>query len=254
MTFGFVQKNAGASGDNITTGSFSDSLTGVTAGHLVVCTVTVSTATQALQAAAIPTPTGWTAGVRRAGASNSTVQAFMPSQAIFYKLSSGGGTETAAWSTAGGNGLDTAGTYIDTDISEFSYSGTCSADSPVGFFESTVGTATSMSTSGAANSSTSGLCIAVGSSDVNAMSNLVGPTSGFTQIFLVSDNSVHADHASGYKILSSSASQVASWSWTTANWCSAALMNFVDTAGATDDPWYLDQDMIFSDSRRGARA
>lgn len=204
MAIAFVKKSTQSFGDGVT--SFSTSLAGVTAGNLVVVTVDKASGGDSNNPAlAMPAPDGggWSTAI--AGTGPTGTGAYRPVNAIFYKLASAGGTETVTWSSLPGD------SYIEATISEFSCSGTWAFDAGI----RTVGDGTSpQSVSGISNSTAVALAIAVVATDANTITNLVGPTSGYTQIDLSDNNSAHNCYGSGYKILAATAAQSAGWTWT----------------------------------------
>lgn len=222
MAIAFVKKSTQTFGDGVT--SFSTSLAGVGAGNLVAVTVDKASGGDSNNPAlAMPAPDGgaWLTAI--AGTGPTGTGAYRPVNAIFYKLASAGGTETVNWSSLPGD------SYIEATISEFSCSGTWAFDAGI----RTVGDGASpQSVSGISNSTAVALAIAVVATDANTISNLVGPTTGYTQIDLSDNNSAHNCYGSGYKILSATAAQSAGWTWTGSGPWMGSLAIFREVAGA----------------------
>lgn len=223
--FTFVKKNAGNAADSVT--SYSDSITGTTAGNLIVVCATQACGSDVgtAPANAFVAPDsggGWTLGIAPAGPGAAAPQGYRPTQGLWWKISTGG-TQTISW--PGTLGADT---YIATSMSEWSVSGTLAADvSSSGVSLATTNVTTGPVTPTAADS----IIFAVGSGDGGAITGLTGPNSGYTNLFYIGDNSAHCAHSSGYKTLTSASAQGATWSWAGSNWGSGIQVAFIATTG-----------------------
>lgn len=230
-----VQKGAQA---NVNSGTaITASITGVTAGNLLVCTIGIERGTNTTNA--IPTPTGgWSVAVAAAGPGvPPTFSAYCPTVAIFYKENVAAGAHSAAFT---GFPIDS---YGYAEISE--YSGVLTASSLDAAATIATGATSGTSatiTSGAANAQVDSLVIAVITPEAGAgpgtTSNLSSPAAtGYTSLYSDPTNAVITAYNSNFKEVHSSAVQSASWTWTGSSFSARALAVFKMTAsGASINP------------------
>lgn len=213
----FVQKTAQTFYDNVTTAS--QTITGVTSGSLLVCVLAVCDVANTPNGAAYAAPSGWTLAVNLTGPVNAN--SYMPIVGIYYKQGASSGSHTAAFTTL------RSGSYAEITLLEFSglsataaLDKTAIANSPNNTKEASH-TVTTAATTQAAE-----LVIAIGSPGSEGATNFLAPTSGFTEIDHEPTDTVHFAYSSGYKIVSATGAQAATWSWTTATDFQGAVATF----------------------------
>lgn len=207
--------------------SAAPSKTGVTAGNLVVLSVGFSRGDTANTA--IAAPSGWTAAQNPAGPAIGGSPNYTPVVAIFYKLSSAGGTESA---TVAGPG----GSYGWAQISEFSggpftFTGAQSAHAEF----NTTATSRATGTTGA-NSIADAVAIAVGHpEDTTGSTAALTTPATWTNLDLEATNSAEVAWSSAYKLLSSTGAQSATHTWTGASYYAGAIAIFEGPSGGAGD-------------------
>lgn len=219
MTVAFVKKGTRA---NFGSGSSAaPTLASVGAGNLVVLTVAASRGDTA--ATAIAAPSGWTAAQNPAGPALGTN--YTPVVAIFYKLSSAGGTESATVSVV-------AGTYGWAQISEYSggpftFTGAQSAHAEF----ATTATSCATGTTGT-NSIADAVAIAIGHpEDTTGSTSALTTPGAWTNLDLEATNSAEVAWSAAYKILSSTGTQSATHNWTTNSYYAGCIAIFEGPSG-----------------------
>ncbi|WP_143694603.1 hypothetical protein [Variovorax sp. JS1663] len=203
-----VQKSAQFFLDGVTGGARS--ITGVTANNTVAVVVELCSQPNTSPTPAINTPTGgWSVAIAPTGSTG--VSAYRPNCAVFYKPASSvaAGTHTATWAT----GQFPTDTYAEVTLLEISG---LDASAPVDVVASAaIASAAGSGNAGttAASSSLGGFHVAAGSCGGEG-SSLAGPTSGYTQIDIEPNASTHFTYGSGYKVLTGSGTQTASFTFT----------------------------------------
>jgi hypothetical protein len=201
MAVAFVQKSTELFADNAS--SIAPSLGGVTAGNLVVC---VCACIQGASNTTLATPAGWTLAKAPAGQGSGGLR---PVIGIWYKENASSGTQSATINFA-------AGSYAEASIVEFSGVKTSSS---LANTNSNAGGGTNAggNSAGAANTVATAVAIAVcTATDSGSLpSNLSSPaTTGYSVVDNEPAGSTHCAYDISYKILSSVASETASWTWT----------------------------------------
>jgi len=192
-----------------------------TAGNLVVLTCCVSRGDTA--ATAFSTPSGWSVAQAPAGAAIGAT--YSPVVAIFYKLSSAGGTESATVTAP-------FGSYGWAQIEEFSggpftFTGAQSAHA-----EFTTGATSRATGTTGANSIADAVVIAVGHpEDTTGSTSALGTPSTYTSIDLEAANNAEVAWSNAYKLLSSTGTQSATHNWTTNSYYAGAIAIFEGPSG-----------------------
>lgn len=202
------------------TSSIAPSITGVTAGNLVVMLVACS---QNGTNTALTAPAGWSTGISTTGPASGT---YRQQIACFYK-------ENAASGSHSGTVTFNNHSYAAAVIVEFSGVKTTSS---LDATNSSLATATtSGSTGNASNTTTNALVLAIScvSSDAGTMTGLSSPaSSGYTNIDGELNEVIHTGYQFSYKNVSSVASQSGSWTWTNNANCAGAVVIFGDAGTA----------------------
>lgn len=220
MTIAFVQKGAnsqvGGAGGRFNT----PTITGVTAGNWLVALGWGATDTTA----ALTPPSGWTLAANGTGqlyASPSAVNS-----AIFFKQSSGGGSESCQFDWT------TTGTYSECHIFEVSAPGGLVLG-PTARGGATSGTS---GTAGPTSATSAQTLVAAVANMLNAAfsaTNINTATSGFTTLYNDFTGAVYIPGDSAYKIVSAGTQQ-ASWTWTnSASWV-GTLATFTEGSSGTN--------------------
>jgi hypothetical protein len=225
MAVALVQKTAQQIFSGVST--TSRTITGVTSGNLVVCLITAASQPNPTNPPAIATPSGWTVAENPLGPGPST-DAYRPVNAIFYKANAASGSHTADFSGASTLPIDSYGA-----ITLFEVSG-CDTSSPLDTHNTTTSTsaAGSGSTPSVTNTVADAIAFAIGHPDSQSVSNLsFPPSSGYTDSDHSTNNSTDAAYDFGYKVLSATGSQSASWTWTGTSHFSGTIAIFKAAAG-----------------------
>ena len=212
-----VQQTAELFADNAA--SIAPSITGVTAGNLVVMLVACS---QNTSNTALAAPSGWTLA---ASATGPTSGNYRQCAAIFYK-------ENASAGAHSGTVTGYTGSYWAAIIVEFS--GTKTSGSLEGTNTNSGNGVTTGSTNSASNTTANALVVAAicCSNDAGTMLGLSSPaSSGYTNIDGELTDALHTGYQFSYKNVSATASQSASWTWTNNSGFGAAIANFGDAGG-----------------------
>lgn len=197
-------------------GSIAPSITGVTAGNLVVMLVACS---QNGSATALTAPAGWSTAASATGPGSGT---FRQCAAIFYK-------ENAASGSHSGTVTGAAGSYWAATIIEFS--GAKTSGALEGTNTNSGNGVTTGSTNSASNTTANALVISIicCSNDSGNMTGLSSPaSSGYTNIDGELTDSLHTGYQFSYKNASSVASQSGSWTWTSSSGFGAVIATFGD--------------------------
>lgn len=207
MTVAFVQKTAQQLFSGVSTASRT--ITGVTAHNTVAALVTFASQPNPTNPAALPIPTGWTVAENPIGPGPDT-SPYRPVNAIYFKADAASGSHTIDFSGAAALPTDSYGA-----ITLIEFSG-CDTTSPLDTHGTTSAmTGTSGSTSAVTNSIADAVALVIGHPDSNGVSSLsFPPSSGYTDLDHSTNNSADAAYDFGYKILSATGSQQASWTWT----------------------------------------
>lgn len=209
----FVQKGAnsqvGGAGSQFNT----PTIAGVTAGNWLV-----ASGWAAHNNTTCPTPSGWTLGSSGPGPLWTGATGYLGT-AIFYKQSSGGGTESCQFD------WNDTGTYSECSIIEVNAPGGLTLGPTARVNQSTgVNTVTAGPTSAtAAQTLVVGVCNMLDSGF--ASTNIGVGTSGYTSIYNDATGAIYLAGDSVYKIVSAGAQQ-ATWAWTNNGQASASLVTF----------------------------
>lgn len=208
MAIALVQKTAQQFYDGVTTASRT--ITGVTAGNLVTATVAVVSQPNTTPVPALPTPSGWTAAIAPTGATG--IEAYRGICAIFYKQNAASGSHTIDFTGASAWPLDS---YGEITLEEWSGAETSGVLDVVA--SSALATPNTSGTSGttATTAVAASVAIAVGNPGGASPTALSSPAAtGYTSIDTEPSNATHTAYQASYKILSATATQSASWTWT----------------------------------------
>jgi hypothetical protein len=203
--------------------SIAPSLGSVVAGNLVVAVVSVGQ--NGANPGNIAAPSGWSDAISPNG--TNAIDDYDSVSAIFYKENSAGGTETCSITVP-------SGSYGSAIIMEFSGVATSGA---LDVTDSKANTAmgTSVDTgAGVTNTLADSVAVVVmsagsGSSITNSLST--PPSSGYTSVAYEASDFIYTAFSAGYKILSATGSQSASWTWTGNGAATACLAVFKGVGG-----------------------
>lgn len=226
MAIAFVQKSTELFADNAS--SISPSRSGTTAGNEVVLTVSVSNFGTTSPAPAIGAPSGWSTARADSGPTGSGD--YRPTVGIFYKENIAGGTENPTVTTP-------SGSYSSASISEYSGLATSSSLDVTQANLASSGTSGNTGTTGTTAQADELVIALIHPEDtIGATSALSTPaSSGYTNIDTEAANNVHIAYDANYKIVSSTGTQTASWTWTTSSFYTAAIATFKAAAAAATD-------------------
>ncbi len=204
--------------------SISPSITGVTAGNLVVMLVACS---QNVSATALTAPAGWSTAASATGPGTGS---YRQVAAIFYK-------ENAASGSHSGTVTFNSNSYAAAVIVEFS--GIQTSGSLEGTNTDSGTGVTTGSTNSASNTTANALVLSIicASNDPGTMNSLSSPaSSGYTNIDNELNDTLHTGYQFSYKSVTSAASQSGSWTWTNNSGFGAAIATFAESGGGGSTP------------------
>ena len=215
----FVQKSTELFADNAA--SIAPSLSGCTAGNHVAMLVAQSIQNTNGTLAA---PSGWSSAIATTAGG---ALAFRPNIAIFYKENISSGVHSGTVT------LNNTGSYAAATIVETSGIALTSSLGPTSTNTTDTATLTSGGSGTTATTTTTGIAFAIGHAEdgVGSTAAFSSPaTTGYTVVDTEATNSVHIAYDSSYKILSSTGTQSANWTWTTNSAFHGGVAVFYDAA------------------------
>jgi hypothetical protein len=223
----FVQKNTVTAGLGVT--SLSSSLTGVTAGNLVILTIAwdVNGGSTGPSLDGTAVAAGWLVAENPAGVVSTGNSGWDTGVSIFYLQNAASGTRTV-------NVTFPNSTRANTLLSEFSGYATSGAKDQVATNNVASGTSLTV-TSGTTTVATELVIAAVAQCFVlgNGNNTVSDPPTGYTSLAVLQDTNTYASFEFAYKEVSSTGTQSATWTWASTGEGIASIATF-STSTVTD--------------------